>query len=77
LLFARTGHVTIQPQAIRNNLRPSIGSLPWARIVNKTSRRPIITASVKRRILEEVAQGGTSVAELVRRYGIDRHVPRR
>jgi transposase-like protein len=31
----------------------------------------------KRRILEEVAHGGTSVAELVRRYGIDRRVPRR
>jgi hypothetical protein len=31
----------------------------------------------KRRILEEAAQGGTSVAEVARRYGIDRRVLRR
>ena len=31
----------------------------------------------KRRILEEAAQGGTGVAEVARRYGIDRRVLRR
>ena len=36
-----------------------------------------ISEADKRRILEEAAQGGTGVAEVARRYGIDRRVLRR
>jgi hypothetical protein len=45
--------------------------------ITRASHQRRFSEADKHRILEEVAQGGTSVADVARRYGIDRRVLRR
>lgn len=56
---------------------PSLGSEGPIAPPPRDGHRRRFSEADKRRILEEAAQPGTSVAEVARRYGIDRRILRR
>jgi DNA invertase Pin-like site-specific DNA recombinase len=64
----------LKTSALKSPLKSAVKSSPKSPL--KSPDLSLLVAD-KRRILEEAAQGGTGVAEVARRYGIDRRVLRR